>query len=125
MDSIPPPIKEPKPINRRRWWIHLILITSYLVVLAIVGLARNKSRQPAPSHTANGLLFICAMELLSFGFVFGMAWLASRASLDDLFLRWRSNVMPVLLGAGYSVALRIVVGLATSLVAVWSWWRVI
>ena len=50
------------------------------------------------------------MELLSFGFVFALAWRASRASLDDLLLRWRANIMPVLLGAAYSVGLRIVVG---------------
>jgi len=117
MESIPLRIQDLKPISRWRWWIHLILITSYMVVLATVGLARNKSHQPALSHTASGLLFICAMELLSFGFVFVIAWLASRASLDDLLLRWRSNVMPVLLGAGYSVALRVVVGLATALIA--------
>ena len=47
-----------------------------------------------------------------------MACLASRANLDDLLLRWRANVLPVLLGAAYSVGLRIVVGVATALVAV-------
>ncbi len=47
-----------------------------------------------------------------------MACLASRANLDDLLLRWRATVLPVLLGAAYSVGLRIVVGVATALVAV-------
>jgi len=117
MESIPPRIHEPKPISRWRWWIHLILITSYLVVLAVVALARNKPQQPALSHSASGLLFVCAMEFFSFGLVFAMAWLASRASLDDLLLRWRGHVMPVLLGAAYSVGLRIAVGLMTALVA--------
>jgi membrane protease YdiL (CAAX protease family) len=118
MESMPPPIEESKPISRWRWATHLILITSYLLVVAVVGLARNKSYQPALSHTASGLLFVCAMELLSFGFVFGIAWRASRASLDDLLLRWRENVMPVLLGAAYSVGLRIAMVIATALVAV-------
>jgi membrane protease YdiL (CAAX protease family) len=117
MDSIPPCINEPKPINRRRWWIHLILITSYILGLTALGLTKNKPHQPALSHTTSGLLFVCAMELLSFGVFFGLAWLASRASLDDLLLRWRSNVLPVLLGAAYSVGIRIVVGLVTALVA--------
>jgi membrane protease YdiL (CAAX protease family) len=118
MESIPPPIHEAKPVGRWRWWIHLFLITAYMFILTAVGLSRGKSHQPALSHTANGLVFVCAMELLSFGTVFGLAWLASRASLDDLLLRWRANVMPVLLGAGYSVGLRIAVGIATALVAV-------
>jgi hypothetical protein len=60
----------------------------------------------------------CTIELLCFGFVFGMAWLASRASLDDLLLRWRANVRPVLLGAVYSVGLRIALGLVSAVVAV-------
>ena len=118
MESTPPPIREPRPVSRWRWGIHLILVTSYILVLAFVGLARNKSHQPALSHTAGGLLFVCAMELLSFGFVFGLAWLASRASLDDLLLRWRGNVRPVLLGAAYSVGLRIALGIVAALAAV-------
>lgn len=118
MEPVPPRILEARPIDRWRWWIHLIVITSYILVVAVVGLVRNKSHQPALSHTASGLLMVCTMELLSFGIAFGIAWLASRASLDDLLLRWRTNVMPVLLGAGYSIGLRIVVVIMTALVAV-------
>jgi membrane protease YdiL (CAAX protease family) len=117
MESLPPPIHEPKPVSRRRWWLHLILVTSYIFVLTLVGLARSKSHQPALSHTAGGLLFICTMELLLFGFVFGLAWLASRASLDDLLLRWRGHVRPVLLGAAYSVGLRLALGIVAALAA--------
>jgi membrane protease YdiL (CAAX protease family) len=118
MESIPPHIREPKPVSRGRWWIHLILVTSYILVVAVAGLARNKSTHPALSQTAGGLLLICTVELLTFGFVLGMAWLASRASLDDLLLRWRANVLPVLLGAAYSVGLRIAVGMVAALVSV-------
>ncbi len=117
MESKPPRISETKPVSRWRWSIHLILITSYILLVAFAGLARSKSHQPALSHTTSGLLITCAFELLSFGFVFAMAWLASRASLDDLLLRWRGNVLPVLLGAAYSVGLRIAVGIVTVLVA--------
>ena len=104
-------------MGRWRWWIHLILITSYMFVVAVLGLARTTSHHPALSHTASGLLFVCAMEVLSFGVVFGLAWLASRATLDDLLLRWRGRVMPVLLGAAYSVGLRVAVGVVTLLCA--------
>ncbi len=118
MESLPPRIQEPKTISRWRWWIHLLLISSYFLVMTIVGLTRKKSDHPALSHTANGLLFVCLVELLSFGFVFGLACLASRASIDNLLLRWRGNAMPVLLGIGYSVGLRIALGLLAMLVAV-------
>ncbi|HEV7928139.1 MAG TPA: CPBP family intramembrane glutamic endopeptidase [Verrucomicrobiae bacterium] len=118
MEPIPPPSHEAKPVARWRWWIHLILITAYMFALTAVGLVRSESHQPALSHSASGLVYVCVLELLLFGFVFGMACLASRASRDDLLLRWRTNVLPVLLGAAYSVGLRIVVGIATALVAV-------
>jgi membrane protease YdiL (CAAX protease family) len=118
MEITPPPIHEPRPVVRWRWWIHLLLITAYMFFLAAVGLTRSKTHQPALTHTAGGLLFICAVELLSFGFVFGMAWLASRASVDDLLLRWRGNVRPVLLGGAYSVGLRVAVAVAGAVVAI-------
>jgi membrane protease YdiL (CAAX protease family) len=117
MESVPPRLEEVKPVSRWRWWIHLILITSYILLVAAVGLARSKSHRPALSHTTSGLLLTCALELLSFGFVFGLAWLASRASLDDLLLRWRAHVLPVVLGVAYSVGLRIAVGIATAMAA--------
>jgi len=118
MESIPPQVQEPRPIKRWRWWVHLILITVYMFGLTAIGLSRRESHRPALSHTTSGLVTVCALELLLFGFVFGMACLASRASRDDLLLRWRTNVIPVLLGAAYSIGLRIVVGLATVLVAI-------
>jgi membrane protease YdiL (CAAX protease family) len=58
------------------------------------------------------------MELFSFGVVFVLAWLASRATCDDLLLRWRGKVMPLLLGVAYSVGLRILVALVTAVVAI-------
>jgi len=61
---------------------------------------------------------MCLVELLSFGLVFGLAWLSSRASVDDLLLRWRGKVMPILLGSAYSIALRIALAIITGLVAV-------
>jgi len=102
-----------------RWLIHLVLIALYLFVIAFVGLDRTESaRGPALSHTTAGLLKVTGLELLAFGVIFALAWLASRASMDDLRLRWRNHVMPVLLGAGYSVALRMVVGIVAVIVGV-------
>lgn len=109
MEAIPP-LLEP-PVNRRRWWIHLILLGAYVLVAGVVGLSRVKSQTPALSHTVGGLLWVCAMELLVFGLVFGLACCASRATRDDLRLRWRGKFTPVLLGAGYSLALRLAIAI--------------
>jgi membrane protease YdiL (CAAX protease family) len=114
--STPLPAK-PAPISRRRWWIHLILITAYLLVVGAVGWSRSGSHVPVLSDKASSLLFVCALELLIFGLVFGLAWLASRANRDDLMLRWRGGFWPVPLGIGYSVALRLAVGLVMIMVA--------
>jgi len=110
MEATQPRLDEPKSVNRKRWWVHLVLITSYLLVVALLSMMRNKPNHPALSHTATGLLIVCGAELLLFGIIFAAAWAASRASRDDLRLRWRGKGMPVLLGLGYSVSLRIAVG---------------
>jgi len=105
-------------MSRGRWVIHLVLITAYLVMIAGLALFRNKPHQPALSHTASGLLLVSALELLSFGVFFGAAWAASRASGDDLLLRWRKNVLPVVLGVAYSVGLRAALAVVTAVVSV-------
>jgi membrane protease YdiL (CAAX protease family) len=117
MTSVPPPIPKAALIARWRWWLHLFVLTAYMFLVAAISLTRNKSDHPALSHTAGGLLLVCALELLLFGFVFGLAWLASRASCDDLLLRWRGRAGPVMLGAAYSIGLRVAVGLVTLAVA--------
>lgn len=112
----PPPLVS-QTASRRRWLIHLVLIALYLFVIAVVGLGRAAEEHgPALSHTTAGLLKVCAVEFGSFAVIFFLAWLASRATIDDLLLRWRHNVLPVLLGAGYSVALRIAVGIISVVV---------
>lgn len=101
----------PVSINRRRWWVHLILIFAYLVPVAVLGWERRGGHQPALSHTPGGLLLVCAMNLLLFALVFGLAVMTSRASRDDLWLRWRRGFWPVPLGIGYAVALRVALGI--------------
>ncbi len=55
------------------------------------------------------MLWLFTVELLAFGIVFGVAWLLSRADRDQLLLRWRRGAVFVLLGIGYSVALRLLI----------------
>jgi membrane protease YdiL (CAAX protease family) len=106
MEAVPPRLEEAQPVSRWRWWAHLFLVTFYLVGLTFLGVERHKALSPALTHTVGGLLAVCGVELVLFGVVFGVAWLTSRASLDDLLLRWRDQAMPVLLGAAYSIGLR-------------------
>jgi membrane protease YdiL (CAAX protease family) len=98
-------------VSRRGWWIHWLLITAYLLLVGALGLGRQPTHSPALRHTAAGLLRVCSMEVLLFGLFFGLACRASRATRDDLRLRWRGSFLPVFLGAGYSVALRLALAL--------------
>jgi membrane protease YdiL (CAAX protease family) len=100
----------PTPPGRVRWWIHLTLIGAYPVVLGTIGLDRQALRGPALTHTSKGLLITCGVELAFFFCVIGCAWLASRATREDLLLRWRGGIWTVPLGVGYSVALRLALG---------------
>jgi len=118
-----PPLLETPPAgaassHRRRWWIHLILVSAYILVVAVVGRESSEKRThvPALSHTAGGLLLVCAIQLLIFAAVLGLALMASRASRDDLWLRWRPGVWPVPLGVIYSLALRLAVGMVMATV---------
>jgi hypothetical protein len=94
-------------ISRRRWRIHLALITGYILAVGLLGLGRRGSNTAVLSQTVGGMLSVCALELLVFGLIFGLACFASRATRDDLLLHWPGKIKPVLLGAGYSVALRL------------------
>ena len=63
------------------------------------------------THTVHGLLITCGFGMLYFAAIFGAAWLASRATKDDLLLRWRPGYWVLPLGVCYSVAIRIGAGI--------------
>lgn len=111
-----PPLLNPQsagvvPINRRRWWIHLLLMTAYILMVGVLGKVHREAREhfPVLSHTARGLLLVSAIELLVFALVLGLALTASRASRDDLLLRWHRGFWTVPLGIGYSIAIRLAI----------------
>jgi hypothetical protein len=64
------------------------------------------------------MLSVCALELLVFGLIFGLACFASRATRDDLRLRWQGKIKPVLWGAGYSVGLRLALALLVIVIGI-------
>lgn len=71
---------------------------------------------PALSGDTRGLLIGCGLEIILFSLVFGLGWLASRASSEELFFRWRPGWRVVPLGIAYSVAIRIGLGLVAMVV---------
>lgn len=122
MDQSPPPLLEPLPPTPRtirfRWAIHLTLLTSYPLVLGAVSFfARSKVDAPVIPEHPLALLQMMSVELLTFGFIFGIAWLASRASADELFLARRSGWRPVWRGFLYAIGLRLSMGLVLLIIA--------
>ena len=98
-------------VPRWRWWIHFLLIGGYFFPGLIQGLYFTP-RHPLLRHSGQGLLIVCGLNLVIFTIVFLLGWLASRATTDELLLRWRPGWWVVPLGVGYSIAIRL--GLAVT-----------
>ena len=111
--SVPPNDLQPLPIpeaavpRRAGWWIHLTVLAAFPVFIGIMSLGRAPLAGPALTHTVRGLLATCGVQLGIFAVVLGIAWLASRATWEDLLLRWRGGFWPVPLGIAYSLLLRL------------------
>ncbi len=105
-------------VPRWRWSIHLLLLSAYVLVVGLMGLYQPEHQGPMLPGTSLGLLMVAGVELTIFGIVFGLAWLASRPSWDDLLLRWRGSVSIVPLGLGYSLALRLSLALMMFIISV-------
>ena len=97
------------------------MLTAYPLVLGLMGTPQTDNRPgPMLPRASERLLALSGVEIVIFGMVFFAAWLASRASAEQLFLRWHGGIWPVLRGLGYSVALRMIValfGIAVMLIA--------
>ena len=106
----PPPLPPPAR-SRLRWWIHLVLLASYPLAISILGWTMGSTDRTLLPNTTRGLVTSMSFELLVFSTVFALAWFASRASTDALLLRWSGGPLPILKGLGYSVALRVAIGI--------------
>lgn len=109
----PPPITK---ASRTRWWIHLLLVTAYVVYAGLSGMNRKANHTPILHHDAWGLLFVCAAGIALFALVLGLACWSSKATADDLLLKWRGGPLPVFLGIGYSIAVRLAIAIVTAVV---------
>jgi membrane protease YdiL (CAAX protease family) len=63
------------------------------------------------------LAIMCLVEGVMFAAVFALAWLFSRVRREELFLKWRGGLRPVLWGFVYSILLRIAVAIVVIAVA--------
>jgi membrane protease YdiL (CAAX protease family) len=105
----------PRPTDRRvGWWVHLLILLAYPLCLGLLGSAQVQAHDaPMLPGSVAGLIAVCVFELAIFGVVFGVAWAASRARAIDLHLGWNDGPLPIVRGFGYSIALRIMVAIAT------------
>jgi uncharacterized membrane protein YbhN (UPF0104 family) len=93
-----------KTVSKFRWSIHLAIMAALPVVAGFAG-ASSRGNGPALTNNVRGLLIVTGLEVLFFALLFGLAWLFSRATRDDLLLRWRPGYWVVPLGVIYSVAI--------------------
>lgn len=84
-----------------------MLIAAYPIVIGIISAGHGQTAQPALGTDARQLMLISGLELGLFTLVFGLAWIASRVSHQELLLSWRGGWRPLPLGFAYSLALRI------------------
>jgi membrane protease YdiL (CAAX protease family) len=93
---------------RWRWAIHLVVIGAYPMLGLFLRVATGRLPPgPALSGNVRGLLLVSGLELIFFSIFFAAACLISRATREQLMLRWRPGWWVVPLGIGYSIALRI------------------
>jgi membrane protease YdiL (CAAX protease family) len=104
--SLAPPAR-----SRWRWWLHLSILSLVPLLPALSALSGLESTGPGLTRSTRGLLIVCAYQLFFFALLFALAWTFSRATWDDLLVRWRGGLWPVPLAVLYSIALRFAVGI--------------
>ncbi|MGK0239348.1 MAG: membrane protease YdiL (CAAX protease family) [Candidatus Pelagisphaera sp.] len=103
-----------KPISKARWWTHLVLLASYPLAIGLMSFyAADTVDVSEAALSADPLVLLVQIaEQLGFFFVlFGLAWLASRATGKQLLLGWKGGIGPIWRGLAYSVGLRLAIGI--------------
>jgi len=112
----PPPLPaNALPIQRWRLWA-LLLVVPYPMVIGLIGAGRAEDQGPVLSGGWKNLLIVCSVELALFGALIGLACWLARSTRDDLLLRVRNAKALLPLGIGYSIALRIGLGVVGAIV---------
>lgn len=91
----------------------LILIGFYPAFVSLLGRffsvrSKHKGGSALPS-SVRGLVFVVGLDLAIFAVFWGLGWAFSRATKDELLLRWRGGLKPVLQGFGWALGLRVAV----------------
>ena len=104
------PASAPRRIALWRWWAHLLIIGSYPIAATLsarVRVPHNAAREVILPASVRGLFVLGAIEVVSIGLFWLVAWAFSRATKDELWLRWRGGIGPIWQGALYSIGLRL------------------
>lgn len=110
------PVKRSVRGSRLGWWLHLIILGAYpLFMAALSTFGDGGQSEAALSPSLPQLALVVVTELGLFGVWFAVAWFFSAASSGQLMLMWRNRGLTPLFGFGYSVALRMGVGVVTLL----------
>jgi membrane protease YdiL (CAAX protease family) len=109
LPELPPLPAPPRP--PWRWAAHLLVLGLFPPLIGLWSYLTSRMAGDKPTtilpDTISGLLLSVLLELTLFFFIFFLAWSFSRADRDQLFLRWKGGVKPLLFGMVYSVGLRI------------------
>ena len=109
---LPPPLPaSEQPTAPWRLWALLVLVVPYPLVLGLVGASKPEDTGPVLSGGWKNLLIVCSVELALFGALLGLGCWLARSTRDDLLLRLRNMKTLLPLGIGYSIALRLGLGL--------------
>jgi membrane protease YdiL (CAAX protease family) len=93
-----------------RWRIHLSLLTLYPLSVGLLAALGSSNREgPMLRPDVPVLCSAVLAEMGVFGFFFVLAWLASRVTAEQLFLRSWNGVRALWRGLVWSVGLRLVV----------------
>lgn len=120
-DSVPPVLSSrPKSVARWRRVVALLLLTLYIAMPLIIGAARRPGDEAILPPNVSGILLLSATELLLFGAVFLLALWLSRFRARELRLGWRGGWWALPVSLGWSVALRVGVGIILGIgIMVW------
>lgn len=110
--ALPPVLPAPGGGRRRAGWAVAVgLMLFYVALPAVRGWSRPADAQAILPAAWGELLPGLGVQVGLFAVLFFVALAFARPGVDDLRLRWRGGWWrPWLLGAGYSVALRVFVG---------------
>ena len=116
----PPEMPPPSPVERSiggsrlGWGLHVVILGAYpLFMAALSAFGGGEQDGAALSSSLPQLATVVGVELALFAAWFAVAWFFSRATSGQLMLLWRNRGLTPLYGFGYSVALRMGVGVVT------------